>query len=458
MLGIAMRAAVVAAWLLSLAQGLPPGKLIDKVTCYGDPQQSYALYLPSGYAPTRQWPILYCFDPGARGRVPLERFHEAAERYGWIVVGSNNSRNGPLEVSVSAMDAMWRDTHARFAIDPRRIYAAGFSGGARMACRLGLAGELVAGVIACGGGFPGPDLPRKIPFVFFGTGGTEDFNGPEVKQLDRELDPLGVRHRIVTYEGGHDWLAAPLALEALEWMELEAMKSGRRSNDDAWIEQLFRRRAAQAHAAEAAGRVPDAWVAHAALAEDFRGLRDIAAFEKKAMELAASKAVKAFLKREEDQERKRQQGNAEVYEYMEGLRDPREAPFALGAVRSSVARLRRKMEDKEDSPDRRAARQVVGGLSVAASEDARDLLRQKQYVPAALRFEVVAATRPDRPAVLFEAGCAYAQAGEKNKALDALKRAVEKGFKDLARLKEDSRLAALRHEAGFTALLAKIVP
>ena len=35
---------------------------------------------------------------------------------------------------------------------PRRVYAAGFSGGARMACRLGLAGELVAGVIACGGG------------------------------------------------------------------------------------------------------------------------------------------------------------------------------------------------------------------------------------------------------------------------------------------------------------------
>ena len=453
-----MCAAVAVAWLLSLTQELPPGKLIEKVVCDGDPQQSYALYLPPGYSASRQWPILYCFDPAARGRVPLERFQEAAERYGWIVVGSNNSCNGPLEVSLGAMDAMWRDTHARFAIDARRVYAAGFSGGARMACRLGLAGELVAGVIACGGGFPGPDLPKKIPFVFFGAGGTEDFNGAEVKQLDRELDAVGVRHRILTYEGGHDWLVAPLALEAIEWMELEAQRAGRRPKDDALVDALFRKAVAKAENAEAAGRVPEAWIASAALAEDFRGLKDVAAFEKKAAELASSKAVKTFLKRAEEQEQKRQQANAEVFGHMEALGDPAERGAALAALRASIARLRRKMEAKEDSPDRRAARQVVGGLSVVASEEARDLLRQKQFLPAALRFEVAAATRPDRPTVLFEAGCAYAQAGQKSTALDALKRALEKGFKDAARLKEDPRLASLRQEPGFAALLAKVAP
>jgi predicted esterase len=451
-----LRTVVLTAGLLALAQELPRGKLIEKATCYEDRQQSYALYLPSSYDSGRSWPILYCFDPAARGRVPVERFQEAAEHYGWIVVGSNNSRNGPFEVNLNAMDAMWRDTHARFAIDARRIYAAGFSGGARMACRMGLAGGLVAGVIASGGGFPEPDLPKSIPFVFFGTAGTEDFNGSELKELDRELHTLGARHRVVVVAGGHDWPAPALARDAIEWMELEAMKAGRRAKDDTLVEALFRKAVARAEAAEAAGRVPEAWISCAALAEDFKGLRDVAAYERKAVELGRSKLVKAQLRREEEQEQKRQQAVSEVHGYLETLSDPSERQAALAFLRSSIARLRRRADAKEDSPDRRAARQVLGGLSVMASEQGRDLLARKQYLPAALRLEVAAAIRPDRPQVLYEMACAYAQAGEKNKALAALQRAVEKGFKDAARLKQDPRLEGLRGEARFEELLGKI--
>ena len=39
--------------------------------------------------------------------------------YGWIVVGSYNSRNGPMEVSLEAARQIWADTHARFSIDDR---------------------------------------------------------------------------------------------------------------------------------------------------------------------------------------------------------------------------------------------------------------------------------------------------------------------------------------------------
>ena len=80
----------------------PQGQIIEKVVCANNAAQSYALYLPSSYSPTGKWPILYAFDPGARGKIPLERFKEAAEKYGWIVVGSNNSRNGPPQPSADA--------------------------------------------------------------------------------------------------------------------------------------------------------------------------------------------------------------------------------------------------------------------------------------------------------------------------------------------------------------------
>ena len=105
-----MRSRVGPALVLSLlpaAMACPPrncraARSIDKVVCAGDQAQSYALYVPAGYSADREWPVLFAFDPGARGRVPVERFREAAERYGFIVAGSNNSRNGPMTVSIDA--------------------------------------------------------------------------------------------------------------------------------------------------------------------------------------------------------------------------------------------------------------------------------------------------------------------------------------------------------------------
>src|SRR5215831_5166647 len=126
------------------------GEIIEQLVCRDDPDQSYALYLPTTYAPDRVWPMLYAFDPGARGGLPVERFKAAAERYGWIVAGSNNSRNGSMAKSMEAARAMWKDTHQRFAIAEHETFVTGFSGGARVAIYLASAcHDCVAGVIAC---------------------------------------------------------------------------------------------------------------------------------------------------------------------------------------------------------------------------------------------------------------------------------------------------------------------
>src|SRR5512135_3391668 len=80
-------------------EDLPRGQVLERVVCSGNEHQSYALYLPPAYSQERQWPILYCLDPAARGRVAVERFARAAGQAGWIVAGSNVSRNGAVEVS-----------------------------------------------------------------------------------------------------------------------------------------------------------------------------------------------------------------------------------------------------------------------------------------------------------------------------------------------------------------------
>src|SRR2546427_358384 len=77
-----------------LAQDLPRGQIVDEVKCAADPSQSYALYLPSNYSPDRAWSLLVGFHPAARGRAIAETYQAAAEKYGYVVAGSNSSRNG----------------------------------------------------------------------------------------------------------------------------------------------------------------------------------------------------------------------------------------------------------------------------------------------------------------------------------------------------------------------------
>jgi len=76
---------------------LPPaGTLVPSVTCKNNAKETYALYLPSAYSAARKWPIIYVFDPGGRGQVAAAVIQAAAEKFGYIVAASNNSKNRPL--------------------------------------------------------------------------------------------------------------------------------------------------------------------------------------------------------------------------------------------------------------------------------------------------------------------------------------------------------------------------
>ena len=209
--------------IAACAEDFPLGRIIDPVQCAADQSQTYALYLPSRYSPARQWNLILAFDPRAQGRKGVEQLQAAAEKYGYIVAGSNNSRNGPPQISLTAAQARWSDVGKRFSINSRRTYTAGLSGGARIAMKVALDSARIAGVIASSAGFPPGSRRSDLPFVVFGTAGTEDFNYLEMRQLDQELSSP---HRVVIFEGGHQWLPSALAIQAVEWLEFQAAHPG----------------------------------------------------------------------------------------------------------------------------------------------------------------------------------------------------------------------------------------
>src|ERR1041384_7009871 len=165
---------------------IPTGQIVERIEALNDSSQSYALYLPSNYTPNRKWPV--------------RPFKEGAEKYGWIVLGSHNSRNGPWNVTAKAWNAILTDAHQRFAIDDERSYATGFSGGAPAAVRIAAACKCLAGVIANGAGFPVDLAPSpQMHFVFFGAAGVDDFNYPELRNLQEPLTKAGIVHRFQAF-------------------------------------------------------------------------------------------------------------------------------------------------------------------------------------------------------------------------------------------------------------------
>jgi predicted esterase len=457
----------------AITDDVPAGRVIERVVCKNNPDQSYALYVPSNYSPTRKWALLAAFDPAARGNIPVERFKEAAERYGYILCGSNNSRNGPLQPSADSAKAMIGDVAARFAIDEKRIYLTGFSGGARAATALAVwLKDNVAGVIGCGSGFAsGIEPSPSLPFVYYGIVGNEDFNYAEMRQLDRKLQSAGVTYRVEVFEGGHHWAPADVCGRAVEWLELHAIRTGRRSRDDSFVDRLFRSAQDTASSHESAGRSLETYRAYLGIVADFKGLRDIADSEKKVVLLKDSKAVKQALKKAQDEEDQEISRGNELFtlrarliapasatqrrsEQTSGLTSDSEARQSVFSdLKDKLSELKRKSDAKENTPERASARRVLNQYTAASFEQSMMLIQAKRYDLAASTLAVDSESMPDDWRLLYNLACAYSLNGEKRRAIEALGRAVQKGFSSAAELERNGQLDSIREEPRFKALV-----
>ena len=83
----------------------------------------------------------------------------------------------------------------RYAINPRRVYAAGFSGTAILSCAIGINTKAFAGVIGVGGRLVEHIPPAKFSFAHYGFAGESDFNNREMRVIDEMLEREGKTHR-----------------------------------------------------------------------------------------------------------------------------------------------------------------------------------------------------------------------------------------------------------------------
>jgi len=489
-----------------LCEPWPRGEWVDPVECRSDPGDSYALYLPSDYTPARFWPALIVLDARGRGRHAAERFQAAADRFGWLLASSNDSASdaGWEEISGPAR-ALLADAPHRFAIDPRRIYLAGFSGTARgIGAIAANAGGGFPGVFLAGGGLPAELPATEVTFAVFAAAGSEDFNFPEIDALADPLAAAGVAHRVEIFDGPHAWPPEELAAEAIGWFELRAMAAGTRRFDPAlaaelaagWLEEagereragetvgafrLYRSTAADladllaalpAGAAPPAGgpptlpdgkpaaspradsRPPESGAAiGSATVERLRGL--LAEARTSTGRLEASAALRRGLAERGRVAAWEEGRRRDLERVVQPLRQLDDQPPLDTLPRGARLIEKLRAEAAGDGARALAARRVLG---LAAANTGfylpRDLLPRGEYRRAATALELAVLIREDNAVAWYNLACARARLGQHAEALDALERAVAAGYRDADHLAADPDLESLHGHERFAALLA----
>ena len=443
------------AWIS--AEELPRGVPIDQVICEADTSQSYALYLPSSYSCDRRWPIIYCFEAGARGPVPIGRFRAAAEKYGYILVCSNNSRNGPVEPIFRALQAVWTDTQKRFCTDNSRVYSAGHSGGAQVALEFGrMLGRPWAGaIVCCGGRMPGYELPRDIAVYL--TTGLYDFNYWPTRQLDADLEAIRVEHHLEIFKDGHTWLPPDVAMAALDWLELQAMKQGKKVRDDAWIASQFERRLQLAREVEQRNKPAEAYEAYQTLISDFRGLADTKEEENALAGLCPPAEIekqRSVDQKAADEEMRLLSATVGAMEAFMNAADVRERRFFMEQM--EIPRLQREAKQGDETESGLSARRVLGFLFGRTWLAASQAYERSDMKAARDFYELAVLIQPDYGYAHLNLACVYSRLKETKKALRSLEAAIENGVKNREAIAKDPDFETIRHEPAFIKLLEKI--
>jgi hypothetical protein len=457
---ILMVLVVVCGWGFAQKVGstLAVGTVIPSIACDANPNQTYALYLPSNISPKKNWPIIYMFDPGARGPLAVETARAAAEKYGYIVAASNNSHNGPLGGFTEAAEAMWRDTQMKLPVDEHRRYTAGMSGGARVATHIAMGcKDCIAGVIANAASFMGQTVPPPdMKFAYFATVGNADFNFPEFVALRKKLEDVHARYKIRVFEGEHGYAPSDVWDETLDWMDLQAMAAGTLARDPQRIQQSMEQRLARVKQLSADGDLLESVRELQSVVRDFSPLTDVTGAREQLAAATKGKAFKNAEREEADQVSRQAQLTAEISSQIAGIADGLEA-VAYNELRNQMAELKKKADASAKKNDRdsllyRRTRQQVVAEAYENGQAAFDL---KKYDQALQDFEISSAGARHPEYSQFQRARAYAKKGDKKDTIATLKLAIQSGFDDASQLQEEE-FNGLRGMAEFQALVSQL--
>jgi len=430
-------------------QWVQKGKIIDKVICKDDQSLSYCLYLPSNYNIKQNWPIIYCFDPKADGKLPVTLFKDIAEKKGYIIVGSNDSKNGTSADYLSHItDVLFSDTRLKLSIDESRIYVTGFSGGARVACASALTYGNIAGVIACSAGFqPNQGQPQ---FEFIGIAGDSDMNYLEMKILDSTLGNYSLPHQFYVFSGKHHWPPKLYLENAIESFELIAMKNNPLLRNDSVIKAYIKKNLINSDLPANSNNTDSLIINYRQLNNSIsvlQGLADISKLNESLTKLLKNENLVYYLRSEkiiETEENLKRQLYINSYQ----KEDIRWWTNEINILKITIKSGKNKTEGLSCS-------RLLAYISLISYSYINSALSQQNWKAAENFLQIYGMADPENPDYFYFSACYLANTGNLLKASEVLKKAISHGFSDIAKIENDPLISPLRNTLDIQKIISK---
>jgi hypothetical protein len=422
-------------------------KIYPKVSCSEDTSLSYALFLPPQYEKGKPCSVFVLFDSHGDGLLPVNLFSAEAAKSGFILAGSNNSKNGmPVDQTTAIYHNMIQDLKSRFSIEEKAIYLGGFSGGSRVAGAAAITEGGIAGVVGCGAGMPNLNQKPVSKFSYLAVVGNQDFNFTEMQQLDQSLEQAGYQHHLLVFNGIHQWPPMEAVPDIFCWLRFDAMRQNAITPERKEINLFIEKNDKAAGAALVAGKPAEQQEIYTKMMHYLQGLTDVAPLQAEITRLSGDKEVIAYHEKQAQlllAERELQQ------KYSPEIQQKGVEWWANET--SKLHSLAEKPGNTEMSP---VYKRVLGYLSLNCYMYSTGALKQNDLLAASKYIEIYRLVDPTNSEHRYLAAKVAALNHQPDAMFDDLKQALDLGFKDIKRLNSDADFSPYRQDERFKNLVS----
>ena len=422
-----------------------PGSFNYHIACRTDQTQSYTAYFPVSYKPGVAFPVIIVFDAHARSKIAANKFKQIADEFSYLVIVSNNAKNG-LKTINQTINALFDDVFQRFNIDTRRVYTAGFSGGARIASSIAINKGGIAGVLAVAGGLPQVGQKVSHKFDFAAIVGIDDFNYQELKALDKQMESLHFPHSLIIAQNGHEWPNSKVLHSAVSWLEIQAMKRADIPVNDNLIRNYSQQMADSINSLVLKNKLYDAKKLYEQFLSTLDDLYDISDFQKSYSELLKNPE----LKKQEQQTEGLAKKEAEKQQLYISLFKAQSFSKISNEINELNTGFKAKNEFKKHS-----AKRLLNYTSMLSYIFTDNTLKSGDLNLTAKYLDIYKKVDKDNPDYYYFEACVSATHKKTDSAIKNLQKAVEFGFFDTEKLETESCFNEIRKSDEFKTIIAK---
>lgn len=427
----------------------PEFKKGDLTTLYvtGDPSNSFTVYLPANFDSTKKYPLVVFFDPHADGSLPLNKYKSIAEKWEYVFVGSNTSKNGMVpEQTMKIGNALIDEMTRIISIEKSEIILCGFSGGARVASNLTITRPDIKALI-CNSAAPSQPVNEKI---FVGLAGLGDMNYLEMRSFNT-VNTGSILSELLVYDGKHEWAPLEMMEDALLISSITPLNGICNPRTD----EMYRELGGMIYNQSDSIQKISCMISNNLLLSGLHAQE--AAFTHGNMRMVVGDDSRLQLPKRTNPCVKSDEAAWAAAEAEETILQ-QELASALMSQDTTWWKINspKYFESKKQGADKFMHQRLRGYASLMCYSYANQAFKSNNLHAAEKLVSVYAIVDPENSEWAYMRANLYMQIGLNDYALSSLEKAAALGFKDKNRLQNDPVFAPIRSDARFAALTSKM--